>query len=264
MRKRSAAGFTLVELLVVIGIIAVLISILLPALQKARQQAVVVDCQSRMRQIGQGIMLYANANKGYLPASQEIPQPSFYVFAYNYIGTALGKQLTVHQDIMPLFNDKDVKEWTPTTWKYRNHYVFNMRLFPDKAQFTGTEPGQKDPYHNYAKPTYSRKIASVKRSAETAIMWDSVQLSGGAAHSVSDGMDNYGWYNKPFYVRGLSNVDYNRALVQTKNNGDIDYRHNGGKSANLLFLDGHVEGRPRGMVLLRDICVNMPVGGSVN
>ena len=64
--KRCPA-FTLVELLVVIGIIALLISILLPALSRAKGQANLVDCQARLRQIGQGLQLYATQNGGLLP-----------------------------------------------------------------------------------------------------------------------------------------------------------------------------------------------------
>jgi prepilin-type N-terminal cleavage/methylation domain-containing protein len=64
MRRRK--GFSLVELIVVIGIIAVLIAILLPAMQRARVYARYIACQSNMRQIGQAMMIYSNENKGWL------------------------------------------------------------------------------------------------------------------------------------------------------------------------------------------------------
>jgi prepilin-type N-terminal cleavage/methylation domain-containing protein len=64
--KEPEGGFTLVELLVVIGIIAVLIAVLLPALSKAREQAKVTACLSNIRQLTTGWMMYANDNKGNL------------------------------------------------------------------------------------------------------------------------------------------------------------------------------------------------------
>src|SRR2546423_5713783 len=66
MRRKA---FTLVELLVVIGIIALLISILMPALRKAREQANGVACSSNQRQIMQAFLMFAADHKGRLPGN---------------------------------------------------------------------------------------------------------------------------------------------------------------------------------------------------
>jgi type II secretory pathway pseudopilin PulG len=73
---RTAEAFTLVELLVVIGIIAVLISVLLPALARARDAANSVKCLGNMRQVGMAVSLYVNETKGRWLPPYRMPEPT--------------------------------------------------------------------------------------------------------------------------------------------------------------------------------------------
>src|SRR5437660_113498 len=75
-RPTRRRGFTLVELLVVIGIIAVLVGVLLPALTKARKQGYRTLCESNQRQLVQAIIMYAQNFKGALPDNTTGGNPS--------------------------------------------------------------------------------------------------------------------------------------------------------------------------------------------
>lgn len=71
VRLQHKSGFTLVELLVVISIIALLLAILMPSLQKVREQAQSVVCKTRLKDIGTTINMYMESNNGKLPACTE-------------------------------------------------------------------------------------------------------------------------------------------------------------------------------------------------
>lgn len=72
--QRARQAFTLVELLVVIGIIAILISLLMPALGKVRNQALSISCANNMRQLYQTALMFSTDNKGNLPSPGVPPE----------------------------------------------------------------------------------------------------------------------------------------------------------------------------------------------
>src|SRR5215469_2334728 len=79
LRQADGSGFTLVELLIVIAVIAVLMGIFLAAFAKARQTANSVSCESNLRQWGMATQIYASENNGFLPRRGQGVGPTFQI-----------------------------------------------------------------------------------------------------------------------------------------------------------------------------------------
>jgi prepilin-type processing-associated H-X9-DG protein/prepilin-type N-terminal cleavage/methylation domain-containing protein len=276
--RRRHIGFTLVELLVVIGIIALLISILMPSLARARASGVLIDCQARMRSFGQAMQIYAAQYKGTLPAAMN---PS--VDGSRPVATVLSQMLgTQDWDINPAFNDKDTVEpiggggsvvgdnpYSHFVGPYTSHYTPSSRLFPAPAavfgdRYDGTAGGLS--FGGAAKKqTAYRNLGSIKNSSECAAWWDAAQVKnfGGsgtrrmyAAYPYSDGTGEWAWHTALYgrmvnYDNQLSGYDGSMGVVVATNSdpdnlgtgqsqGGIRYRHMNNTTANILYADGHV------------------------
>ena len=218
MTKRTHA-FTLVELLVVIGIIALLIAILLPTLSGAVKRGKAVACASNMRQVGLSLQFYQNDNRGWLYPVGPAPIGS-------NVPTTLGTNVAPHLR-WPVYAFPDVQypepDYNPDPAAYTGGLDYDPVTYP-AAPWTPEVllcPDDPEPYeaHSYVLNEHlvrwgvkasSSNINGIG-SPEVVLMGEKITLE------------------RDYY---MERADFDRIVEQ--------YRHGQERGSNYLYMDGHV------------------------
>jgi type II secretory pathway pseudopilin PulG len=235
MRQQSAKAFTVVELLVVIGIIAVLIALLLPVLAKARAAANRTVCQSNIRQLGMGILIYCDNNKGYFPTCAYWADGTGYV---QYPDDWLYWQATRNVPAGATLDDSPIAKLLNTRGdRFKALLRCPADNFDGRKASPGITAGQGPYLYSYgmndALGSNTKTPSIAGRSKIT--MWRSPQRKILLTESIESSNTAPVW-------------DYGAALAWrhgggvSRGNAVLTPGKNMGTNVSAVFIDGHVEG----------------------